>query len=220
MIAVSNVAIISLVAGVVVALAFIGGIVALALRGREPKPDIPAGMRPGPADEVLERRLIERFVGFNLIFVLFFAVWLPIAWLREPNTNQANAVELTERSVERGERWYAIADENNPLGFSCARCHGAEAEGGVVPFQGEAYPAPSLVEVCGRLTIDEIRTTLEQGRQGTPMPSWSVRFEGPMNDQQIDDLINFMLTIQEVPDEENLCLNPEAAEEEAEEEEA
>ncbi len=58
-----------------------------------------------------------------------------------------------------------------------------------------------------------------QGREGTPMPSWSVRFAGPMNDQQIQDIIAYLISIQEgVPAEENLCTNPAAAAEtEAEE---
>ena len=44
------------------------------------------------------------------------------------------------------------------------------------------------------------------------MPSWSVRFEGAMNDQQIQDLINYIVELNirnpEVAPENNLCLNP------------
>ncbi len=212
MVALSTIAIVSLVVGAIVALVFVASLVLLAVaRRREARPDIPSGMRPGPADDVLERRLIERFIGWNLVFVLFFAVWLPIVWLREPDTNVEDAVELTDRSVERGAMWFALADENNPTGFGCARCHGPEAQGGLTPFMGDAYPVPSLVDVCGRLDLEQIRTTIEQGREGTPMPSWSVRFQGAMNDQQIDDLINYLLTIQTVEPDANLCLNPAAA---------
>ncbi|HYH28272.1 MAG TPA: hypothetical protein VEA19_05810, partial [Actinomycetota bacterium] len=53
-----------------------------------------------------------------------------------------------------------------------------------------------------------IRDTIMQGREGTPMPSWSIRFEGPMNDQQIQDLINYIVSIQDVPDDQNLCRDP------------
>jgi hypothetical protein len=84
------------------------------------------------------------------------------------------------------------------------------------------YPVPALNDVCARLPIEhpddaDIRETIMEGREGTPMPSWSVRFEGPMNDQQITDLIAFIVSIQEIPDEQNLCTNPAAgAEEDAE----
>lgn len=212
MVALSTPVVIGLIVAAVAALGFTAGIVALVLRRRPPaKPDIPPGMRPGPADEMLERRFIERFVGWNLVFVLLFAVWIPLVWLREPETNAADAVDLTQRSVERGEMWFAVAGAENPTGFGCARCHGEEAEGGETPFMEQAYPVPPLNNVCGRLTIEgpgQIRDTIMQGREGTPMPSWSVRFEGAMNDQQIQDLINYLLTIQTVEGEDNLCLNP------------
>jgi len=216
-VAISSVVIVGLIGAAVLAMAFAGGLVALALRRRGPgKPDIPAGMRPGPADEMLERRFIERFVGWNLVFVLFFAVWLPVYWLQEPDRNVLEQVQLTDRSVERGAKWFALTNEENPTGFGCARCHGDDAGGGETIFQGTIYPVPSLNNVCGRLTIEDdeetpntdIRTTIMQGRAGTPMPSWSVRFAGPMNDQQIQDLINYLLTIQTVEGDANFCLNP------------
>jgi cytochrome c2 len=38
------------------------------------------------------------------------------------------------------------------------------------------------------------------------MPSWSVRFAGAMDDQQINDLVNYLLSIQKVPTKDNVCL--------------
>jgi mono/diheme cytochrome c family protein len=220
LLALSTLVTIALVAGVLVGLAFVAGLIALAVRRRgEPGPDIPAGMRPGPADEVLERRQRERVMGWGVLFVLLAALWLPALWLREPGQNVDDAIELISRSEERGSRWFQEADEENPTGFGCARCHGDEAQGGSVPFtppgQQEVveYPVPSLSDVCGRLTVEEIQTTIEQGREGTPMPSWSVRYAGPMNDQQILDLITYLVSIQTVTGDANLCLNPPVGEE-------
>jgi mono/diheme cytochrome c family protein len=207
---------IALVAGVVVALAFVAALIVLAARRRGPSgPDIPPGMRPGPADEVLERSQLEKVMGWGILFVLIMALWLPALWLQEPDQNVDDGIELLSRSEERGSQWFQLADEENPTGFGCARCHGAEGQGGTVPFTPEGseetvlYPVPALVDVCGRLTVDEIRTTIEQGREGTPMPSWSIRYAGPMNDQQIIDLIEYIISIQELPEgQTNLCLNP------------
>jgi hypothetical protein len=45
------------------------------------------------------------------------------------------------------------------------------------------------------------------------MPSWSIRYEGALNDQQINDIVNYIVSIQDeelVPFEQNVCLNPEA----------
>lgn len=222
-IALSTAANLALIAAVAIGLAFAGGLVLLSLRRRGDRPDIPPGMTPGPADEVLERRHVERTMAWGVVFTAIIALSVAWVWLREPDQNVADAIELVHRAEERGERWFGIADEANPTGFGCARCHGVEAEGGSIPFTnpdtGEftpAYPVPPLNNVCGRLPIDhaertDIKETIMEGRPGTPMPSWSVRFAGPMNDQQVQDLIAYLISIQTVPHEENLCTNPAAA---------
>src|ERR671912_564360 len=56
----------------------------------------------------------------------------------------------------------------------CARCHGPEAE--------------DVAAVAW--------TAIQKGRPPTPMPTWGVRYGGPMNDQQITDLVNYLLSIQ------------------------
>lgn len=223
LLALSTTATFALVAAIVVGLAFAGGLVLLSLRRRgDQGPDIPPGMRPGPSDEVLERRHVDRMKGWGILFVAISAIWLPALWLREPDQNVDDSIELVDRAIARGEDWFALTSPENPTGFGCARCHGTNAEGGAVPFttaDGEfvpAYPVPQLNNVCARLPIDhpdeegvDIRDTIMQGREGTPMPSWSVRFAGPMNDQQIQDLIAYILSVQEgVPDDQNMCLTP------------
>ena len=223
----STFALLALIGAIVVGLAFVAALIAMTLRRRgEAGPDIPPGMSPGPSDQVLERRHLERIMGWGIIFVVITAVWLPVIWLREPDQNVADAVELMDRAAERGEEWFGLTSEENPTGFGCARCHGPQAEGGSVPFTNSQtgeftpnYPVPALNDVCARLPIEhpddaDIRETIMEGREGTPMPSWSVRFEGPMNDQQITDLIAFIVSIQEIPDEQNKCTNPAAGAEE------
>jgi mono/diheme cytochrome c family protein len=91
----------------------------------------------------------------------------------------------------------------------CARCHGPEAEGGVVkryvtPGVKGAKPtdvqAPNLHEVYARHPDQDVAAvaweTIQKGRPPTPMPTWGVRYGGPMNDQQITDLVNYILSIQ------------------------
>ena len=221
----STIATLALIAAIIVGLAFVAGLIGLSMRRRaEQGPDIPPWMSPGPSVAVLERRLLERTMAWGVLFMVVVALSVVWVWLREPDQNVDDAIVLVARSEHRGEEWFGITSEENPLGFGCARCHGPEGEGGSVPFTNSetgvftpAYPVPPLNNVCGRLVVEDpesttdIRDTIMQGREGTPMPSWSVRFEGPMNDQQISDLIAYLVSIQTVPEEENLCTNQVAA---------
>jgi hypothetical protein len=45
------------------------------------------------------------------------------------------------------------------------------------------------------------------------MPSWSIRYQGALNDQQINDLVNYLvwLSSKNVPYKDNVCINPDAA---------
>ena len=220
--ALSTAATVALIGGIIVVLAFIGGLVYMGLRrGPQRGPDIPPGMRPGPSDEILERRNLEKFMAWGVLFTLIFALNVALVWLFEPSTNVSDEIELVNRSVQRGKMWFELTSEENPTGFGCERCHGPEGQGGVVtpytnPDTGETimWQEPALNDVCSRLAIEGeggIRETIMQGRPNTPMPSWSVRFAGAMNDQQIQDLINYIVQLNEKTigtGEDNLCLNP------------
>jgi hypothetical protein len=60
-------------------------------------------------------------------------------------------------------------------------------------------------------SLEDVVDTIAQGRPGSDMPSWSVKFAGAMDDEQINDVVNYLLSIQKVPEEQNVCTNPDAA---------
>lgn len=197
---------------------------ALVLRGRvtrEPAPDIPRAMRPGPSDPALETPLLQKLQGWGVVLVTFFVIWLPYTWLIEPSTNLKQEEALKTEAIERGRRSVELFTEDNQLGIGCVRCHGPELRGGVIPFQG-AYTYPTdLTAICGGpstghnqiLSIDDIYTTIEQGRSAAGMPSWSIRFEGALDDQQINDIVNYLvfMSSKNVPKAQNVCTNEDAA---------
>ena len=91
--------------------------------------------------------------------------------------------------------------------------------GGFNYFNGTVVRVPNLTTVCqgpngGHAQIkslSDIVNTIAQGRTGTDMPSWSVKYSGPLDDDQINNIVNYILSIQEpVPggDKNNVCLNP------------
>jgi mono/diheme cytochrome c family protein len=169
-------------------------------RARQFGPSAPPSRRPGPTDEALEGRLLENYQIAGVALTVFLAVRLPFLSLREPARQEAAAnKELTE-SVRLGHATYEEF---------CARCHGPEAEGGVVkryvtPGVRNARPtdvqAPNLREIYSRHPDEDVAAVaweaIQKGRPPTPMPTWGVRYGGPMNDQQITDLVNYLLSIQ------------------------
>jgi mono/diheme cytochrome c family protein len=131
---------------------------------------------------------------------VFLAVLLPFLYLREPVRQRAAASKELTESVRLGR---ATFEE------FCFRCHGDQAQGGrvkryVTPGVKGAkptdFPAPNLREIYVRHPDQDVGAvaweTIQKGRPPTPMPTWGVRYGGAMNDQQITDLVNYLLSIQ------------------------
>ena len=183
-------------------------------KARRAGPSAPPSRRPGPTDEALEGPLLERYQVAGVALTVFLAVLLPFLYLREPARQEAAATKEQSESVRLGRVTFEEF---------CARCHGPDAEGGVVkryvtPGVKGAKPtdvqAPNLHEVYSRHQDQDVAAvaweTIQKGRPPTPMPTWGVRYGGPMNDQQITDLVNYILSIQS-DDKERPLLEFEAA---------
>lgn len=196
---------------------------ALVLRGRvtrEAAPDIPPAMEPGPSDSALETPLLQKLQGWGVVLVTFFVIWLPYTWLIEPSTNLEQEEALKTEAIDRGRRSVELFTEENQLGVGCVRCHGPELRGGVIAFQGGYVYPPDLTTICGGpntghnqiLSLDDIYTTLNEGRIAAGMPSWSIRYEGALDDQQINDIVNYLvfMSSENVPEDQNVCVNPDA----------
>jgi mono/diheme cytochrome c family protein len=213
------------VAFVVAAIAIVLFLSALALSargrrlrlGRGDRPDIPPAMQPGPSDPDLEKPRLEKLQGWGVALVLFFVVFVPLVWLREPSQNLEQSKQLISDSIERGALDVQLYSEANQGGIGCVRCHGDNPVlgGGHNLFNGVLVTVPNLRTVCGSTTFNhplihnvvDIRNTVMQGRTGTDMPSWSVRFAGALDDQQIQDIVNYIVSIQEIPFKDNVCTN-------------
>jgi mono/diheme cytochrome c family protein len=198
-----------------------GSVLVLRGRTRETSGDIPNAMRPGPSDPDLETPLLQKLQGWGVVLVLLFVIWVPAVWLFEPQRNLSQEEALLTDSIARGSHEVQLFSEENQAGVGCVQCHGSELQGSRIlnTATGTAILTPNLQTVCGGpytghpliYGLRDIVTVLEQGRG--QMPSWSIRFEGALGDQQINDLVNYLVSIQDeeqVPFEKNLCTNPEA----------
>lgn len=173
------------------------------LRGRR-RAKVPASMRPAPSDEELERTVLTRYLAWGFLMTALMAVWLPIYWIREP-TRLAEKTqlfqELAVHGKEGGEKIYTEF---------CLRCHGKEGAGLTnsitVDGKPQQYAEPPLRYAYSRydaagLSEDQVtqllRDAIDRGRPGTPMPTWSVAFGGPLNSHQIDNLVAYIQAIQQ-----------------------
>lgn len=164
-----------------------------------------------PEDEEFEGPRLDRFLGWALIGIAITAVALPAYFLAEPGRQVGAIRGFDRRSVHHGEEAFGAAHN----GFNCAKCHGPNGGGGVATWSVAQYnadnsakidpstgkqaikqvqwTAPRINNVALRYHKDQIRNVLVYGR-GTnkPMPAWGVKGGGPGNDQQIDDLVNYL----------------------------
>jgi mono/diheme cytochrome c family protein len=104
---------------------------------------------------------------FLLISILGFAFMVDEVGAQTPNQDQ----------LERGARIYAD---------NCAVCHGSEGEGRVGATLAKDWPSirPDI----------QVRTTIENGIENTPMIAWSQENGGPLSDEDIDALVAYILS--------------------------
>ncbi|MER3418423.1 MAG: hypothetical protein C4343_04830, partial [Chloroflexota bacterium] len=147
------------------------------------------GLTPERAAQIVRQSSSARFVGFLAVgIVVLFVIVYYFYELGFPGglTQSRLAAETEAQQVTAVERGYNIYQAN------CARCHGANGEGGIGPKLNDQS------KLFWHLRPDYIRTMLEVGGRyacGDPnslMPVWSDRNGGPLNYVQIEDLIAFL----------------------------
>lgn len=161
--------------------------------------ELAANRRPYLSDEELEGPKLDRTLGFGLVLLAVVGVALPLYWLGEPG-RQEGAVETFENQfVARGEALYYD-------GAQCANCHGPNGVGGVAQTallndRGEFvslinWASPALNTVLFRYSAEEVFEILQYGRQQSPMAAWGSKGGGPLTDQQLWNIIDYLATIQ------------------------
>jgi mono/diheme cytochrome c family protein len=202
------------IGSVIAVLSMIGFVWYVAVNVRAGRPEVGSEIELAPNrkpyydDEGLEGPRLTRSLVWAFLLLGVSAIGLPLYWLAEPS-RQEGAVELfDEIFINRGSKLFAPTAEG---GYDCAGCHGPEGVGGAAPYtltdgEGEFdasvnWRAPALDTVLLRFSTDEVRDILVYGRPGTPMPAWGVEGGGPLTEQQIDELVAYIASIQISSDE-------------------
>jgi mono/diheme cytochrome c family protein len=173
-----------------------------------------ANRKPYYDDDVLESKKLDRSLMWGFAFLLILAVGLPLYWLAEPS-RQEGAIPYWDTKLARwGENDYATTAEG---GFNCAGCHGGQGQGGVAaftvtdPLTGEvsavSWTAPALNTLFYKYSEAEVIYILNYGRPFSPMSPWGLIGGGPMNEQQITNIVEYLKTLQIPLDEAQGSLN-------------
>jgi len=153
---------------------------------------------------------------------------LPVYFLFEPNRQATASQEYLQASIKRGATLFANQQSlyyNATTSLLCANCHGVHGEGGSTPYtlqpeadicqlkanqgnpnvpqclpQSVTWQVPALNTALLRFDPGELANIITYGRPGTPMPPWGVASgKGVLGTQGIDDLVNFIQSIQISP---------------------
>ncbi len=160
--------------------------------------------KPYLSDDELEGKKLNLALYSAAGLLAIIGVALPLYWLAEPG-RQDGAVEMYQETfVRRGLELYET-------GAQCVTCHGGAGSGGSATFivndqNGQfvdevSWTAPALNNVLYRYSEEGVRYILDYGRPGTPMAVWGGPGGGPLTTQQVDNLIDYLWTVQLSPED-------------------
>ena len=181
----------------VVALGAIGWFAYLVGSGsrRDRKDPVPANLSVSQTDDELETKRLDRTLVGAVVTAGFLTLAMPIYYLGELDRQEGFVEEFGDASLERG---HEVWEE-----FACGGCHGTVGGGGVAAFLEErsqvnvaGWASPALDDIFYRYDRDEAEFWIIHGRANTPMPPWGLDGGGPLNSQQIDDILNYIGSFQ------------------------
>ena len=173
--------------GIIAALAFF---TAAGFRGSGKVNDYAPNLSKYRADDDLETKTLYRTLTVAVLLASILTIMIPLYYLGEQERQEGFVEEFDEVSVERGEHLYEE--------FGCGNCHGVDGSGGAASYVEKrsginvTWTAPAINNVFYRYDDEEVRYWLIYGRANSPMPAWGLEGGGPMNDGQLDDLIEYM----------------------------
>ncbi|MDH3249139.1 MAG: cytochrome c [Acidimicrobiia bacterium] len=174
---------------VLAAIAWVSYLAVSALRSRGSE-EVAANLAPGTTDDEMETKRLEGIQLSAVVLSGILAVSIPVYYLTETNRQEGFVEEFSETAIEHGHEWY--------IEFQCGDCHGADGGGGAASYVEKrtgvtvTWEAPSINDVYYRYDREEVKYWLIYGRGNSPMPAWGLEGGGPMNDAQLEELLDYM----------------------------
>lgn len=197
--------------GTVIALILVVGFVVYAAfnvrAGREEvgaELELAANLKPYLDDEELETKKLDRTLTMGLLTLTVIGIGLPAYWLAEPGRQDGAVAEFGRVFATRGEGLYTE-------GAGCNACHGPDGVGGVASYTildddnefvaQVQWKAPALDTVMLRYTEEEVLYILNYGRPYSPMPAWGGPGGGPLTEQELENIVDYLFEITISPQE-------------------
>ena len=142
-----------------------------------------------PVDQHEERQLdppwlqrsLDRHYAWGLAFMSVLIVAYPVYLWREPHLRADAMVAHVQRSTSEGHDVFATR---------CATCHGDNATG------GQTAPTLNSKQFLEAAPDPVIRNIVSSGIPGTAMPTWSIDFGGALTQQQIDEVVSYLRSLE------------------------
>ncbi len=139
-----------------------------------------------------------RLKTLGVVAVLALAFFTVFYWLTDGARLQATSQQQEESEHEYALSVFGPPSGEQPAAANCARCHGANGEGGPIPGDPNGRQAPSLrsERIVERLRVNPLYVNLViryggivvSGDPNSPMPAWDPEAGGPLTKEQIDAL--------------------------------
>ena len=139
-----------------------------------------------------------RLKTLGVLLIAITAAATMLYWLTDGIRREAIAAEQEEELLHFGEVIFSD-DPSEPASAGCARCHGADGEGGLIPNDPDGRSAPSLrtASLADKLRVNPnyVRLAVSyggvvvSGNVNSPMPAWSSEVGGPLNEQQVEAVV-------------------------------
>ncbi len=135
---------------------------------------------PPPFEPAELERSLDRYLIAGLVFMVILVAGFGVYRVREPTLRrEAKAAQLSSyRDI--GTQLFAT---------NCSSCHGKGAVGGSAPVLNSQ-------EFLKSTTDTQIANLVAGGVPGTEMPAWSLAFAGTLTDEQIQQIVVYLRSLE------------------------
>jgi mono/diheme cytochrome c family protein len=123
----------------------------------------------------------------SIAFVLFVVLGMLVYTINDNTRAEVNKITAIEKQAEEGAELFAA---------NCSQCHGPKGEGAIGPALDRKEWHAENKEFDEASVTSFIRNVLYRGQYspqpGINMPAWLKQYGGPLNEEEIENLIMFL----------------------------